>query len=615
MNTFFIGITITCIVFSLISMLTYFLKERLESTENKIYSFLVGINLITLLLEMGCHYGVKYIDTSYVFWMSVLKIYIVFVLLWILTFNVYVFLATLKGNKTVNEIKKYVRKIVKISLVIFVICSLLITIFPMDVIYTSANTAYTNGNGINFILIPVGFVCFFIWLVKCFINIKELNQKKYIPILSCIVLLILIGIVQSFDRSYLIIVTCQTFVTILMFHTIENPDIIMVRALNIAKSEAEKANLAKSEFLSNMSHEIRTPLNAIYGFGQSLMEENISSNAKEEVKYILMASENLLDIVNGILDISKIEANKLEIINTKYNPYIIFDEIVALGKGRLGEKPLEFRVNIDPSIPQVLYGDYVRFRQIIINLLTNSIKYTHQGFVELKVSTLRKDNVCRLIVSVEDSGIGIPKEKIDGLFTKFERIDLEKNISIEGTGLGLAITKKLVDLMRGKIVVQSEYGTGSKFTVAIDQRIIAEVAPKEEQVISTDIANLDFSGKSVLIVDDNKINLKVAMRLLKNYNCESKEVESGFDCLDIINAGEKFDLILMDDMMPKMSGVETFEKLKEMPGFDMSVVALTANAISGMKEKYLDLGFNDYLSKPISRSELDRVMIKFLGRE
>ena len=308
------------------------------------------------------------------------------------------------------------------------------------------------------------------------------------------------------------------------------------------------------------------------------------------------------------MDISKIEANKIEIVDGEYNVYEILDDLTALAKARMGDKKLEFKTYFDQSIPQVLYGDSVRIKQIILNLLTNSIKYTKEGEVIFRVSSIQNNEVCRLIVSVEDTGIGIKKESIDKLFTKFQRLDLEKNKTIEGTGLGLAITKKLVELMNGRIMVQSVYGKGSKFTVALDQKIIHKEVTQEEVKKEVTDEVFDLSSKKILIVDDNKLNLKVASRLIEKYKCEIETIESGFECLDKIKAGEHFDLILMDDMMPEMGGVETFHKLKEIDGFNTPVVALTANAISGMREKYLAEGFNDYLSKPIDKAELNKVL-------
>ena len=390
----------------------------------------------------------------------------------------------------------------------------------------------------------------------------------------------------------------------------------MIEQLNIAKDSAEKANSAKTDFLSNMSHEIRTPLNAIVGFSQALKEENLPATAQEEVNDILMSANSLLEIVNGILDISKIEANKLEIVNVEYSSKKLMKDIISLITARIGDKPLEFKTYIDESIPPVLHGDHVRIKQIIVNLLTNAVKYTKEGSVDFKVSTVIHDNICRMIISVEDTGIGIKQEDIGKLFTKFERFELEKNVTTEGTGLGLAITKSLVELMGGKIVVQSVYGKGSKFTVAIDQVIIPKTL--EEAGLDTDIEDVvepfNAAGSKILVVDDNRINLKVAARLLKDYQINADLVLSGQECIDKVLNGEKYDLILMDDMMPKMTGTQALQNLKNIIGFDMPVIALTANAITGMKEKYIASGFDDYLAKPIDRNKLHAILKRYVKK-
>ena len=419
-------------------------------------------------------------------------------------------------------------------------------------------------------------------------------------------------IVQALFPNMLLITPVEAVITLLTYFYIENPDMKVAAQLNEAKLQAEKANNAKTDFLSSMSHEIRTPLNAIVGFSQALMEENLPSSAQEEVKYIVDASETLLEIVNSILDISKIEANKLEIIDKEYNFKKVYDELCALTKARLGEKPLELRFSYDDTIPQVLYGDDVRIKQIILNLLTNSIKYTKYGFVDFSVKSVIKGDMCRLIISVEDSGIGIKKENLEKLFTKFERFE-EKNTTIEGTGLGLAITKRLVELMHGQLVVHSVFGEGSKFTLVIDQKIVKGVITID-QAEEGNFVDINCANKEILLVDDNKLNLKVAARLLETYKANITMVESGAETIDLIKSGKVYDLILMDDMMPKMSGVETFKELKKIPGYNIPTVILTANAIEGMRDKYLNDGFDDYLSKPINKIELNRVINRFLNK-
>ena len=594
-----ISLLVFGIIYNILILIIYFSKERVNLTENKVYTTLLMANIIGNILEIinivTANYNYK--GTIYI------ELFLNYLFIWGMILSMYTFIICSKNNSY--------KKIIIIFIALTILLSVPIYFLPIELIKTDLY-AYATGSATNYIglilLLDTLAVVTYVWLKR-----KEVNKKKIVPIIIYIVIMSVLLVIQRTNPSIQFFTSVETFVGVLMYFTIENPDMKMIEQLNIARDAADKANQAKSEFLSNMSHEIRTPLNAIVGFSQALEEEDLPNQAKEEVSDIISASESLLEIVNGILDISKIEANKLDIINTEYSFRKVYKELINLTKARMGDSKLEFRYSMDESIPQVLYGDHARVKQVILNLLTNAVKYTKEGYLDFKVNSVIQGDICRLIISVEDSGIGIKKEALGKLFSKFERLGVEKEITIEGTGLGLAITKKLVDLMKGEIVVQSIYGQGSRFTIALDQRIVLgkdKLFEEKEQ----ELKMIDCTGKNILVVDDNPVNLKVAKRLLDDYKANITLIGSGFEAIDDIKSGHKYDLILMDDMMPKMGGTETMKKLHEIEGFNMPVIALTANAISGMREKYINDGFDDYLAKPIQKIELNQVIDKFIGQ-
>lgn len=595
-----------CIV---LLMILFFSKSRIDSKETKLYGFMLissFFDVILVLAELIITY--YFLDDVNVYLVKGLnRIDFIHYIMWPTLLTLYTIYVTYLNEEKYNRAKK-------IFMIIDVIAILIEFMLPINIISTKEAMGVT-GIGPTFVFLISSFyvIVNIIILIK---NYKKIKNKKNLPFLFFLIFIIIAMLLRAYNPTLIVIPAIIVYINMIMYFTIENPDVKLIEEINIAKESAIKASNAKTEFLSNMSHEIRTPLNAIVGFSEALQsDERIPVEAREDIKDIVMASDSLLEIVNGILDISKIEADKLEIINTTYSPKKVFDELVVLTRGRLGfEKKIEFKTSFSSDIPATLYGDYARVKQIVLNLLTNAVKYTNEGYISFTVEcvNINKD-LCRLIISVEDSGIGIKKDKIDKLFTKFERLDEERNITIEGTGLGLAITKKLVELMHGKMVVQSIYGKGSKFTVSLDQKIVA--TKEKEEIKEKTVVKGNYKGKRVLVVDDNKLNLKVAERLLREYNLFVDEVASGFDAIDRINMGVPYNLILMDDMMPKMSGCETLKELKKNKDFHTKTVALTANAISGMREKYLSVGFDDYLAKPIKKEELEVILDKYLRED
>ncbi len=590
---------ISALMIMFLLVILFFSKKRVNNIETRIYKWLIIINLFESIIACSI-VAFAVVDGSILVLNIMDKIDYILILSWIWLLFLYTYMLAFKN-------KRIIMPTGIINIIIYIAM-----LFTNIIIVNKNGIMNSYGTSYNILFCSI-MIYLLLTIIFVFIGIcKDVSKKKYVPIASLLLLIVAMVLIRIIRPELVLLSFIMSFVTLIMYHTIENPDAKLISELELAKNQAEKANRAKTDFLSSMSHEIRTPLNAIVGLSEVIKNSDDLNEIHEDATDVVTASNNLLEIVNGILDIGKIEADKMELEESEYNPVQIFNNLSRIAQSKITEKgkQLDFKYKFDENLPDVLYGDGGKVQQIILNLLTNAVKYTENGYVEFNVKCVNEKDKCKLKIDVIDTGRGIKNTQMDNLFTKFNRLEEDMNTTIEGTGLGLAITKALVELMGGKILVQSTYGKGSTFTVFIAQKISNPKELSNEK--NEELEKKDYTGRKVLVVDDNNLNIKVATKILKEFNLDIESANSGRECIDRIINNEKYDIIFMDIMMPEMSGVETLKKLRQIVDFNVPIVALTADAIKGKSNKYIEVGFNDYLSKPIKETELIRVLSELL---
>ena len=472
------------------------------------------------------------------------------------------------------------------------------------------------------------------------VALKNSNDRSKVVTRIIILFLFLpsiFAVIQMIVKDILLVAFGEAFSIFVILFALETPDyrklMKTMKELEIAREEANVANRSKSDFLAGMSHEIRTPINGILGMNTMILRDCRDPQILEYAENIRVAGNGLLSIINDILDLSKIESGRMELHPAEYEIFSVMNDCFQINRMRAGEKSLEFTVENDPDMPAEYYGDEVRIRQIMNNLISNGIKYTKEGSVKLRLGfeeipeseTNEEGRQVELVISVTDTGIGIKEEDQESLFIRFARLDEGKNKNIEGTGLGLPITQQLVTMMNGMIKVSSEYGKGSVFTVKIPQKVIGDKTlgdfsaklKEHANVVKTTERSFKAPGKRALVVDDTKINIMVLKGLLRSTEMTVDSAMSGPEGIEMTKK-TKYDIIFMDHKMPGMDGIEAFHRIRDDGdniNHDTPVIVLTANAIVGARESYLEEGFAEYLTKPVEHKELFTVTEKLLEED
>ena len=585
---------ITGIVFTLLLILVFKIKKQNNLLSNNTFFILSLSLLIGYILELIINF-LSTLTLKPIVLEVYTKLYLIFIICWFSIFSVYTFLIS-KKDDSFNKI------IMIMYLLLTITSSLIVVLLPLNIDIN--NFIYLSGNSINIfkILLPSMLSILFI---------RTILNRKIISITKCnyiYVALTILSICSFLEIKYElnIITTILLFITYLVFLTIENPALKEYEIINNLRIRALKANMNKTDFLSNISHELRTPLTSIISSIDEIKSYNLPSEFKDSLNDIIDSSNSLLDIVGNVIDINKIENKVYDVKERNYSIKDVVEKLIKMNTKKYNKENVIFKYAVSDSTPQTLYGDKTKIKEIINNILDNSFKYTDKGSISLSINSEIVSDICNLIIEIKDTGIGIKSEDLNKIFNGND-IDNDINSELDRDGLGLLVSKDLVNILGGTINVNSYYGRGSVFTIKIPQKLKNEL----ESIEQTNTTK--FINKKVLLVDDDRLNNRILKRLLKIYDIELDTCERGIECIDKISNGEHYDLILMDIMMPDMSGIDTLKKLKSNKEFNTKVVALTADALSTSKNKYLKAGFTDYIPKPFKKEELEQKLKELLG--
>ena len=591
---------VEAIVYSMLLMTVYFRKKVFKSKENKVYSILVVVSFFELIVEFILDFvGPMYKEIPNVSYF-VARLFSFGVELWITILLCYVLFVCLSIKKK----ERYIPVVRNIAIVLMIIFTTLNFILPLNFKY-DGYIAYTYGPSVNIIYLSA-FLYSFIGIIALIRNIKNIKDKRIFPILIFLIVGGIASYIQYMNPGLLFATPIHAFITFLMYFTIENPDVKMIEEYHKAKEISDNANEDKTMFLYNMTNDIRLITKDInYNTDAAINEMSNKKLDKDLVNdYLRAIKENtarFTTMTNEILDVDSIDSASIKVYDDKYNIKLLLKKIVTLYSDECSKKGLTFRSDIASDLPEYLYGDNLGLKNVLTSILDNSIKYTKEGYIELNVNTIIKNNIARLIITIEDSGVGISPDEMDSIFYK-------RKEEIDGSNMksNLFTARKLITLMGGTIIPSSNYGNGTTMKIVLDQKIVEEANEKYNKYESF------YDEKKILLVDDNISTEKIISKLIRDTNIKLDYVSLGKEALDKIRGKEKYDLILLDEVMDPLDGVTVMKKFKDIRNFKTNVILLTRNNEYEYNEEYLKYGFSGYLLKPISKDKLFEIIDKYL---
>ena len=586
------------LILSITLNIMYFIRKHINSNEAKIFSKILFSNLLGLILELMCIYmSNKFSPTSLpaIIFTRAYLIYLITYLLFMTLYN-YVLCYTTEKQKKLEHYKK----LRNISYTIYAVCVVMCMALPLQ-----TEKGYAIGPAVNFVYL-CSTICINVWFIPMIKNRKIIEHKKFVPLYIFILLIIIVAIIQRIYPQATLITIVEFLIVFIMYHTIENPDMKMLDEVHKAKVISDNANEEKTLFLYNMTNEIRGITKDIDKETDNILDE--TDNKKIDVEEINNSARNIkgstakfTTMTNEILDISSIDSASVRIYNEKYNIKRLLKELVGIYKPKAQNKNLDFRVSIASDIPEYLYGDGINLKKVLTIILDNSIKYTNNGYIEFNINTIIKGDIARLIISVEDSGIGMKAEDINKIFTKKQEREDNHNLNNN-----LYNAKRLITLMNGTIVPSSSYGSGTTIKIILDQKY---------DTIDTDINKYDniYDKKKVLLIDDSPSSEKLFNKILSGTNIELTSVKLGKEGLEKIRNKEKYDLILLDEELEPQNGHIIMRKLLEIRNFNTKVILLTKDNKYDYDDSYLQEGFTDYIIKSSDKEEILNKMNKYLS--